>query len=80
MHLGFLVVDYLNSECDPKAYLETVSQHSSDYNGFRMIGLQVSSDGVKAAVYSNFENRVIQLSSGKSCTFSNISIDLHPIT
>lgn len=34
---GLLVTDYLSSEATPKAYLERVSEKSSDYNGFNLI-------------------------------------------
>lgn len=34
---GLLVTDYLNSDSTPKAYMEMVSEKSSDYNGFNLI-------------------------------------------
>ncbi|XP_054166636.1 transport and Golgi organization protein 2 homolog [Oppia nitens] len=61
---GFLVIDYLQSNYNPRQHLDQISEKAFDYNGFRMIAIHVKSDSIDMSVLSKFDRKPIQLKSG----------------
>lgn len=57
---GALVADFLAGEKDPEAYLESLSKHGADYNGFNLF----VGDGQRLGYYSNRDTGTRWLSPG----------------
>lgn len=73
---GFLVVDYLRGDYSPQSYLEKISRNPSDYNGFKMITIEINSDRKEMAYFSSSDDKVISLSSGIYGFGNNKSTDI----